>query len=402
MNAELVEAMFSRATGAGIDPHDYRRICADIETPADWAPACAAAAERFRAAAGQGQVGRESVAEPGWVDWESVAEPARVVSESAAEQDQVVPESAAGSDRVGRESGAGPDLMSAPGQYPVIPEPAVARCRTVPPSSVTRGENLLMAARWSHLATLIPDGEHHAHAAAADSAAEEGFSLLEPGSRRIAGRDFTGILRGPMDAARTVIVVPGLDSSKDEFHVLADALVRRGAAVFAMDGPGQGVLAGTSAMTTDYPAVIGAVIDALDAAHVGVAGLSLGGYYAAAAAALDPRITVAATVSGPFRLDWSTLPDPVRDLITRRAGSREAAEAFASTVDLTTLAPTLRCPLLVVDGADDSIPGVTDGELLARTATRARYLRIPGGDHLVGNNQPAWLPAVADHLVGNG
>ncbi len=51
MSAELVESMFSRATGAGIDPHDYRRTCADIATPADWAPACAVAAERFRAAA---------------------------------------------------------------------------------------------------------------------------------------------------------------------------------------------------------------------------------------------------------------------------------------------------------------------------------------------------------------
>ncbi|MGW6118593.1 alpha/beta hydrolase family protein [Nocardia sp. NPDC055165] len=347
MNAELVESMFSRATGAGIDPHAYRRACAAVATPADWAPACAAAALRFRV---------------------------------AAEQHRGVTQPHPGPDRADRGS-------------------AAARYPTAPPSSVTRGENLLMAARWAHLATLIPDSDHHVHAAAADSAAEAGFSLLEPDSRRITGRDFTGILRGPADAARTVIVVPGLDSSKDEFHVLADALVRRGAAVFAMDGPGQGVLAATSNVTTDYPVVIGGVIDALGVAEVGIVGLSLGGYYAAAAAALDPRITVAATVSGPFRLDWPALPDPVGDLITRRAGSREAAEAFASTVDLTPLAPALRCPLLVVDGADDAIPGVTDGALLARTAPRAHYLRIPGGDHLVGNNRPAWLPTVADHLT---
>lgn len=329
MSAELVAAMLSRATGAGIDPHHYRRVCTDITTPADWAPACAAAAQQYRATTGT----------------------------------------------------------------------TAARSRAAPESPITRGENLLMAARWSHLATLVPDSEHHVHAAAADSAAEEGFSLLEPRSRRITGRDFTGILRGPANATHTVIVVAGLDSSKDEFHVLADALVRRGAAVFAMDGPGQGAFAATSTMTTDYPAVIGAVIDALGAAHVGVVGLSLGGYYAAAAAALDPRIMVAATVSGPFRLDWDGLPEPVRELITRRAGSRAAAAAFASTVDLTTRAAAVRCPLLVVDGAADVIPGVVDGASLARTAPHARYLRIPGGDHLVGNNQHAWLPAVADHLT---
>ncbi|MFD8101495.1 alpha/beta hydrolase family protein [Nocardia fluminea] len=374
MNAELVESMFSRATGAGIDPHDYRRACAAVATPADWAPACAAAAERYRAAAQERVVAAEERVATAQ-DWVAARQ-----DRAAATQDRVATEPPTGHDR--------PDRGS-----------AVACCRTVPPSSVTRGENLLMAARWAHLATLIPDSDHPVHAAAADSDAEEGFSLLEPGSRRITGRDFTGILRGPAHAERTVIVVPGLDSSKDEFHVLADALVRRGAAVFAMDGPGQGALAATSTMTTDYPAVIGAAIDALGAAEVGVVGLSLGGYYAAAAAALDPRITVAATVSGPFRLDWPALPDPIVDLIIRRAGSREAAEAFALTVDLTTLAPALRCPLLVVDGADDVIPGVTDGAPLAHSAPRAHYLRIPGGDHLVGNNQSAWLPVVADHLT---
>lgn len=318
MSDGLVEALFSRATGAGIDPHNYRRTCAEIATPADWAPACAAAAARYR---------------------------------------------------------------------------------TAPGSAITRGHHLLMSARWSHLATLVPDENHVAHAEAADSAAEHGFSLLEPTARRITGADFTGILRGPADAVGTVIVVPGLDSSKDEFHVLADALLARGVAVFAMDGPGQGARIGTSTLTGDYPAVIGAAIDALGVARVGVVGLSLGGYYAAAAAARDPRIIVAATVSGPYRLDWSTLPDPVRDLMTRRAGSPSAAASFAATVDLAERAPTLRCPLLVVDGGDDHIPGVADGAALANQAPNGRYLRVPGGDHLVGNNQQAWLPAVADHLT---
>ncbi|MFE6923398.1 alpha/beta hydrolase [Nocardia sp. NPDC057663] len=318
MSAELVEALFSRATGAGIDPHDYRRTCAEIATPADWAPVCAAAAARYR---------------------------------------------------------------------------------TAPGSAITRGHHLLMAARWSHLATLVPDENHVAHAQAADFAAEQGLSLLEPTARRITGPDFTGILRGPADPAGTVIVVPGLDSSKDEFHVLADALLARGASVFAMDGPGQGARVATSTLTSDYPAVVSAAIDALGVVHVGVVGLSLGGYYAAAAAARDPRITVAAIVSGPYRLDWAALPDPVRDVMTRRAGSPAAAAAFAATVDLTERAPRLACPLLVVDGGDDLIPGVTDAAALAQYAPNGRYLRVPGGDHLVGNNQQAWLPALADHLT---
>ncbi|WP_278265712.1 alpha/beta fold hydrolase [Nocardia sp. AG03] len=317
MSAALIEAMASRALGAGIDPHEYRRAFADLRTEADWAPLCGAVATRYR------------------------------------------------------EAPAG--------------------------STVTRGENLLTAARWSHLAALLPDDHQHAHAAAADAAAEKGFALLEPDSRRITGREFTGLLRNP-GGTTTVLVVPGLDSSKDEFHPLADALVRRGAAVFALDGPGQGARIANSTLSMDYPSVIGAAIDALGVDRVGIVGLSLGGYYVAAAALRDPRITVAATVSGPTHLDWAALPDPVRALLARRAGSPTAARTFAGTVDLGTA--RVPCPLLVVDGDEDRIPGVTDGEPLARHAAQGRYLRVPGGDHLIGNNHPAWLPALADHLTG--
>ncbi|MFC4128512.1 alpha/beta hydrolase [Nocardia rhizosphaerae] len=318
MSTDLVDALFSRATGAGIDPHDYRHSCATVTAPDEWAPACERAAARYL-----GTVG----------------------------------------------------------------------------SAITRGEHLLMAARWLHLATLVPDRGAHRAAAAADAAAAAGYSLLEPNSRRITGAGFTGILRTPADPVGTVIVIPGLDSSKDEFHPLADALLRRGVAVYAMDGPGQGVLAADSTLSTGYPAVLSRAIDAVGAATVGVVGLSLGGYYAAAATALDHRITVAATVSGPFRLDWPAMPPAVRELMTRRAGDAEAAAAFAATVDLTDLAPAVRVPLLVVDGDADRIPGVTDGAALASIAPNGRYLRIPGGDHLVGTHRSAWLPALADHLT---
>ncbi|MFC4376380.1 alpha/beta hydrolase family protein [Nocardia halotolerans] len=321
MGTELVEAMFSRATGAGIDPHDYHRALAGVAAPGDWAPACAAAADRHR------------------------------------------------------DAPAG--------------------------SAITRGDHLVLSARWSHLATLVPDAHHLDHARAADLTSEQGFSLLSAGVRRIDGRDFTGILREPNGpAVGTVIVVPGLDSSKEEFHVLADALIRRGAAVFAMDGPGQGTRLATTTLSAAYPDVISAVIDELGIERAGVVGLSLGGYYGAAAAAADPRITVAASVSGPSRLDWAHLPGPVRELMARRAGSLRAAAAFAATVDLSDSAAHVRCRLLVVDGGADVVPGVTDGALLAQRAPRGRYLRIPGGDHLVGNDQQAWLPAVADHLTG--
>ncbi|MDO3650628.1 alpha/beta hydrolase family protein [Nocardia mangyaensis] len=402
MSAELVEAMFSRATGAGIDPHDYRRTMGDIAQPAAWAPACAQAADRYRASADR-LLNTSADHRTRVPDGCSSSAPADRTPRSSADRALRAAGDGGSGAVVGGGSVTAADRTVNTGTDggSGTPTGSTATSAGAPTgaSTVTRGEYLLLAARWSHLATLIPDEHQIAHARAADSAAEEGFSLLEPGTRANTGHDFNGLLRTAAQGVGTVVIVPGLDSSKEEFHLLADALVRRGVAVFAMNGPGQGAQVATSTMSADYPAVISAAIDALGVDRVGVVGLSLGGYYAAAAAARDPRITVAATVSGPHHLDWTALPEPIRELMARRAGSVDAAEAFAATVDLSDTAPHITCPLLVVDGADDRIPGVTNGEPLARLAPRGRYLSIPGGDHLIGNNQSAWMPTVADHLT---
>ncbi|GHC52936.1 alpha/beta hydrolase family protein [Streptomyces flavofungini] len=343
--AEFAAAQWSRATGTGVDPHEYQRVTGDLESVADWGPACV-------------RTGR------GYVE------------------------------RVG--GGKSPVSAGAGSLASVGAESLVAAGAGSPLSA---GECLLMAARWFHLATLAPYAEADRAAAEADDALGRALALLEPGARRVRGEEFTGWLRGPADAPGTVIVVPGLDSAKEEFLDLVAALLARGLAVFAMDGPGQGALTATTTVRADYHRVVGRVIDALGVPRVGVVGLSLGGYYAAGTAALEPRVAAAATVSGPFRLDWEELPQPVRDILIRRAGGTEAARAFARHVDLAALAPRITAPLLTVDGGQDVIPGVTNGEPLARLAPRGTHVSVPHGDHLLGNARPDWLPLLADWIT---
>ncbi|MEV7190386.1 alpha/beta fold hydrolase [Streptomyces sp. NPDC093510] len=319
--ADFAAAQWTRATGAGVDPHEYRRVTDGLASVAGWGPSLVRT--------GRGHLRRA--------------------------QDAASPRSA--------------------------------------------GEHLLTAARWFHLATLAPYAEAHHAAAEADRALGRALTLLEPDARRVSGEGFDGWLRGPRDAPGTVVVVPGLDSAKAEFLDLVSALLARGLAVFAMDGPGQGALAATSALVPDYERVVGRVVDALDVPRIGLVGLSLGGYFAARAAALEPRVAAVATVSGPFRLDWEELPTPVRDIMARRTGGADAARAFAHHVDLAALAPRIAAPLLVVDGGRDVIPGVTNGEPLARLAPHGTYLSVPHGDHLLGNARPDWLPRLGDHLT---
>ena len=60
------------------------------------------------------------------------------------------------------------------------------------------------------------------------------------------GRILPGILRIPEEAkkeeggAPCVVLVAGLDSTKEEFHTLEEVLHKRGMATFAFDGPAQG------------------------------------------------------------------------------------------------------------------------------------------------------------------
>ncbi|MEU9575597.1 hypothetical protein AB0D62_38390 [Streptomyces massasporeus] len=52
-----------------------------------------------------------------------------------------------------------------------------------------------------------------------------------------------------------------------------------------------------------------------------------------------------------------------------------------------------------MDGGRDVIPGVANGEPLARLAPHGTHLSVPHGDHLLGNARGDWLFPLADHLA---
>lgn len=277
-------------------------------------------------------------------------------------------------------------------------------------NTVSAAASYRTAAAWLHCATVLPHPDREACVraeAAADQAMRRSLALLEPDAVRIEGPGFIGWLRSPAGVARPpiAVIVPGMDSSKEEFHDVADALLVRGLAVATIDGPGQGLLAANSVPEPDYDKVVGALLDVLatypglDHDRIAVIGLSMGGFYAAVAAARDPRVRATATVSGPTALGWGQLPAFVTETLTQRCGSVDAAREFAHRLDLTALAGTIPRPLLVVDGGMDRIPGVTNGAPLADAALHGEYLLVPHGDHLLGNARAEWLPATADWLV---
>lgn len=220
-----------------------------------------------------------------------------------------------------------------------------------------------------------------------------------------------GVLRLPEGAQRppVVILVPGLDSVKEELHGYGDDLLRRGMAVLAIDGPGQGELEWTHPMRPDYEVAVRAVLDWLshvsevDARRVGLLGVSMGGYYAVRAAALLPRLSAVVAVSGCLRLadHFDHLPALTREAFIVRSGSgdEETARRRAEDFDVTPVLHHLQVPLLLVHGGRDRIFPADDAfRIRDAVGGRVELLYLPEGSHVCNNMPYRYRPQQADWL----
>jgi hypothetical protein len=108
---------------------------------------------------------------------------------------------------------------------------------------------------------------------------------------------FVPARNAPPGQVPALIMIPGLDSSKEQTLTLPMQLAERGFASLTVDAPGIGVALFERGLPAryDYEVPISAALDVLlarpeiDRSRVAVCGTSLGGYYAPRAAAFEPR-----------------------------------------------------------------------------------------------------------------
>jgi len=182
---------------------------------------------------------------------------------------------------------------------------------------LTAGEHLQRAGVYYHFAKfLFVHDIPQMRAAHQKAVALRTLALphLRPPGERVEmpyeGKWLAGILRKPVGAAQPPVVVMamGLDSTKEETDAYEQPFLARGMATLSFDGPGQGEGEYDFAIRGDYEVAIAAVIDFiatrrdLDAARIGLWGVSLGGYYAPRAAAFEKRVKACIALSGPY--DW--------------------------------------------------------------------------------------------------
>ncbi|HZS94198.1 MAG TPA: alpha/beta fold hydrolase [Chloroflexota bacterium] len=239
---------------------------------------------------------------------------------------------------------------------------------------------------------------------------------LDPTGERVEipyedGAVIPGILRRPVQVVRPpiVILVPGLDSVKEELHGYSEDLLARGMATLAIDGPGQGEMERDHAIRYDYEVPIRHVIDwtggrgDVEPSRVGLLGVSLGGYYAARAATQESRLRAAVAVGTGYRLaeSFDGLPELTKEAFVRRmkVADRAAARDRLRDFDLSDVIGSLKCRLLVVMGRQDRLFDAGSVEQMVRDAEgRAELLMYEEGNHVCNNIPYKCRPRQADWL----
>jgi 2,6-dihydroxypseudooxynicotine hydrolase len=250
-------------------------------------------------------------------------------------------------------------------------------------------------------------------AAAAAGLTRRALTLLDPAWRRVeAGSgefQVAGNLRLPAGGGPfpVVVLIPGLDSTKEEFPSWEETFLRRGIATLALDGPGQGEVfhLGTR-IQPQYEKSLEVALEALedypwvDLDRVAVAGISLGGHYATRAGACVELVRAVISISGPFKVDIDQARSHTAAALRfySRAASDEQAREQLAGLDLTGVASRLSKPALFATGKMDRIVPWEQTEQIARQAPQGTFLLYEDGNHGLTNKAAEVRDLTADWL----
>jgi pimeloyl-ACP methyl ester carboxylesterase len=286
-----------------------------------------------------------------------------------------------------------------------------------------RGRSRTAGERWNHAALsyhfgkfvwMVDLGRYEEATHLAVEALRNAHRHLDPGAERIEipyeGTAMAANLRRPAGESKPplVLLLPGLDSTKEEFFGWENVFLARGMATLSLDGPGQGETGLSTTIEPAYEKAVTAALDHLDGrddldlGRVGLAGVSLGGYYAPRAAAYEKRIRAAVGVSGPFDFGatWDVLPKPTRDAVVHHVGAADEEEgrARASELNLYEAAALIDRPYLAITGRHDRLIPWEQTKRQADEAPGGEFLLFDDGNHVCNNVPYKYRPLTADWL----
>jgi class 3 adenylate cyclase len=229
--------------------------------------------------------------------------------------------------------------------------------------------------------------------------------------------------KGPID----LILIPGFISNLDHYWdepTLAHFLSRLGSfsrlILFDKRGTGLSDRLGTLPNLEERMEDVRAVMDAVDSKRAALFGISEGGAMSMLFAATYPERTQALVLYGAYGHfpSWVLPPDKLAaflEMIERDWGTGASLKAFApgklfderfrrwwarferlgaspsavialmrmnNEIDIRHILPTIRVPTLVLHRTDDPRVNVEAGRYLGATISGAKYIELPGSDHV--------------------
>jgi dienelactone hydrolase len=245
----------------------------------------------------------------------------------------------------------------------------------------------------------------------------EAAPLLDPPAVRTTiaygeGLTAVGYLRlpGGTDRPGLAVLLPGLESTKEQFSTYEPFFLRRGVATLSVEGPGQGEGARAALFRDELygtaTAAVGAAIGELadvDATRVAVVGTSFGGYLALRHAHRIPGLRGVVDIAGPYDLRaFDELQEVTREGFRDFVGAADQDEAarLLGDVSLDGVLDDLTAPVLVVHGERDTIIRPEHAHRIAAALGDQATVRLePEGNHSCNNLATVVRPAVADWVT---
>ncbi|MEV0062728.1 alpha/beta hydrolase [Nocardia sp. NPDC050718] len=242
---------------------------------------------------------------------------------------------------------------------------------------------------------------------------------IEPVRVPVPGDDVVrGYLMFPLDqdAAEVPIVVcsNGIEGTLAELFLPMLAHRRAGMALFVMEMPG--TYSYRQPLAPEVERVYSTVIEHLaaharvDGDRIGMLGVSFGAYWATRMAAVEPRLSVAVANGAPAHRSFTSaaalgLPEIMVSTLREATGSATLREMAGKlrALSIAHLYRHIDIPLLVINGADDTLLSTQDSVDIAIGAPRAQLVLYADDDHCAMGHSDEWsalsVRFLREHLV---
>jgi dienelactone hydrolase len=279
---------------------------------------------------------------------------------------------------------------------------------------VTAGDAYIRAALYYHWASFLFVHDQKQFVGAMEAMGQcwrKAAPLVDPPMELMEipfdGYAMPAYLRKPAGVVRppVVVLVPGGDSTKEELYDFGEHILRRGIAVLAFDGPGQGLLSTKVKLRPDFEVPIRAVTEVvasrkdLDTGRMAIGGISYGGIFACRAAASDERYKAVVSVSS-----WYTPAGrfPGMDPLSQTGLKQymgENAQDVQNSITMADVTARLKVPLLqVYGGLDKASPPEHAYRVEKEVKGPATTIVFEDGVHVCNNLHHIVRPLIADWL----